>query len=121
MLKAASDRITAFAPGPHKLDAAKCLPEVPLTTLPPAAACASDGQDCPEASQAHSSESRPVVKFLSVLYRVPPGLCSEPVRVEWVASSELVKTPVYLYHFYGDERDKPVTQNSGAGDEQSID
>jgi len=51
---------------------------------------------------------QPLMKLLSVLYKVPRGVCCDPVRIEWVRSSDLVKTPVYLYHFYGDERDFPI-------------
>ncbi len=71
-----------------------------------------DGAAAPDdPSNKHRSttaRNMPAIKFLSVLYRVPPGICCEPVKVEWVQSSELVKTPVYLYHFYGDGRDSPL-------------
>lgn len=69
----------------------------------PAPAAAGDAAAAePKTAQAPDS---PRLRFLSVLYPIPPGVCSAPVQVQWVASSELVKTPVYLYHWFGDDRD----------------
>lgn len=53
-------------------------------------------------------EEVPVLRVASVLYPVPKGVCAAPVQTLWVKSSELVKTPVYLYHFWGDKRDAPA-------------
>ena len=73
-------------------------------TVPSAAAAESEPCECARAAEMKGSDA-PVLRMVSVLYRVPAGVCCAPHSVAWATSSALVKTPVYLYHFFGDERD----------------